>query len=78
MLDFGIVEYEKRTSKNRYDQIIERVMVYNATFNNISVLLVDLVGVSGENKPTCCKSLTLPHNVISSTPRHRRDSNSQR
>jgi hypothetical protein len=52
--------------------------VYNATFNNISVLLVDLVGVSGENKPTCCKSLTLPHNVVSSTPRNRRDSNSQR
>jgi hypothetical protein len=25
-------------------------MVYNATFNNISVLLVDLVGVFGENK----------------------------
>jgi hypothetical protein len=24
LLDFGIVEYEKRTSKNRYDQIIER------------------------------------------------------
>jgi hypothetical protein len=50
--------------------------VYNATFNNISVLLVDLVGVFGENKATCCKSLTLLHNVVSSTPRHRRDSNS--
>ncbi len=44
-------------------------MVFNATFNNISVLLVEETGVHGE---------THRHHVVSSTPRHERDSNSQR
>ena len=61
-------------------------MVFNATFNNISViswwsvLLVEETGVPGENhRPTCCKSLTniLSHNVVSSTPCHEWGSNSQ-
>jgi len=49
-------------------------MVFNATFSNISViswqpvLLVEETRVPGE---------TLSHNVVSSTPRHERDSNSQ-
>jgi hypothetical protein len=49
-------------------------MVFNATYNNISdiswrsVLLVEEIGVSEE---------TLSHNVVSSTPRHERGSNSQ-
>jgi hypothetical protein len=54
-------------------------MLFNATFNNISViswwsvLLVEETGVTGENH----KSLTnLLHNVVSSTLRHQRDSNS--
>jgi len=51
-------------------------MVFNATFNNISViswrsvLLVEETGVPGKNPPTCHKSLTtLTHNVVSTTPR---------
>jgi len=49
-------------------------MVFNTTFNNISVislrlvLIVEETGVPGENHR---------HNVISSTPRHERGSNSQ-
>ena len=59
-------------------------MVFNATFNNISaissqsVLLVEDTGVPGENhRPTASHWQTLSHNVVSSTPRHERDSNSQ-
>ena len=43
---------------------VERVMVFNVTFNNISaisrrsVLLVEETGVSRKNPPTCHKSLT--------------------
>jgi hypothetical protein len=54
-----------------------RVMVFNVTFNNISViswqsvLLVEETGVLGENhRLTCRKSLTnLSLNVVSNTPR---------
>ena len=59
-------------------------MVVNATFNNISViswrsiLLVDETGVSGENHRSVASHWQiLSHNVVSSTPRHERDSNSQ-
>ena len=61
-----------------------RVMVFNATFNNISViswksvLLVEENGVYLEKPPTCCKSLThfiskccieyTPHDTIESSP----------
>ena len=40
-------------------EVLVRVMVFNATFNNISViswlsvLLVEETGVPGENSPTC-------------------------
>ena len=53
-------------------------MVFNATFNNISViswqsvLLVEETRVPGENHR---QGQTLSHNVVSSTPRH--GSNSQ-
>jgi hypothetical protein len=58
--------------------IIVRVMVFNATFNNIrSVLLVEEGGVHGENHwPAASHWQTLSHNVVSSTPHHERDSNS--
>jgi hypothetical protein len=53
-----------------------RVMVYNITFNNNSViswgsvLLVDETGVTGENHRTVASHWqTLSHNVLSSTPR---------
>jgi hypothetical protein len=59
--------------------------VSNATFSNISVkswrsvLLLEETEVPGENhRPVVSHSQTLSHNVISSTSRHERGSNSQR
>ncbi len=59
-----------------------RVVVFNATFNNISiiswrsVLLIGETGVPGENhRPGLRHWQTLSHNVVSSTPRHERYSN---
>ena len=53
-----------------------RVMVFNATFNNISViswrsvLLMEETGVPGENQRLAASNWqTLSHNVVSSTPR---------
>ena len=50
-------------------------MVFNATFNNISViswqvvLLVEEPGIPGENhQPIASHCPTLSHNVVSSTP----------
>ena len=61
-----------------------RAMVFNATFNNISViswwsvLLVKEIRVPGEHhRHAKGHRQTLSHNVVSSTPRHERDSNSQ-
>jgi hypothetical protein len=52
-------------------------MVFNATFNNISVILrlsvlyVEETWVLGENHwPVVSHWQTLSHNVVSSTPRH--------
>jgi len=54
-----------------------RVMVFNATFNNISaiswrsVLLVEETRIPGENhRPATSHWQSLSHNVVSSTPRH--------
>jgi len=57
-------------------------MVFNATFNRISlyrsVLLVEETGVPGENhRPVASHRQTLSQNVVSSTPRHERNSNPQ-
>jgi hypothetical protein len=59
-------------------------LVLNATFNYISViswrtiLLVEESGVPGEkNQPVPSHWQALSHNVVSSTPRHERGSNSQ-
>ena len=61
-----------------------RVMVFNATLNNISVIsrlsifLVEETGVPGENhRPAASYRKTLSRNVESNTPRHERDSNSR-
>jgi hypothetical protein len=61
------------------------LMVFNATFNNIpvmswrSVLLMVETGGPGENHlPVASDWQTLSHNVVSSKPRHEKDSNSQR
>ena len=55
-------------------------MVFNATFNNISViswpsvLLVGETGALRENhQPDASHWQTLSHKVVSSTPRHERD-----
>ena len=60
-------------------------MVFNATFNNISVLswlsilLVEETGVPGENhRHVAYHEQTLSHNVVSSIPRHEQGLNSQR
>jgi hypothetical protein len=59
-------------------------MVFMATFNNISVkswlsvLLVEETGVPEEiHIPAASHWQTLSNNVVSSTPRHERGSNSQ-
>ena len=61
-----------------------RVVVFNATFNNISIiswqsdLLVEETGVPREkDQPATTCRQTLLHNVVSSTPRHAQGSNSQ-
>jgi hypothetical protein len=60
-------------------------IVFNATFNSISVtswrsvLLVEETGVPGENhQPVARHWQTLSHNVVSNTPRNEWGSNSQR
>jgi hypothetical protein len=60
------------------------IIVFNATFNNISALLwrsdllVEETGVLAENhRPVASHWQTLSHNVVSSIPRHERCSNSQ-
>ena len=60
------------------------VTVFNATFNDISailwqsVIMVEETRVSGENhRPDASHCPTLSHNIVSSTPRHEQDSNSQ-
>ena len=57
------------------------LVVFNATFNNISVMSwwsVLLVEETRRKSQTCRKSLTnLSHNVVSSTPHHERGSISQ-
>jgi len=64
-----------RTIKRRV-----RLMVLNATFNNISaiswrsVLLVEETGVTGENhRPAASHWQTLSHNAVSSTSGHERN-----
>jgi hypothetical protein len=59
-------------------------MVFSATFNSNSaiswrsVMFVEEIGVSGEtHRSGVSHRKTLSHNVISITPRHEWDSNSQ-
>jgi len=61
-----------------------RVMVFNATFNNISaiswrsVLLMEETGVHGEkHRPVSSHWQNVSHNVVSNTSRHVWDSSSQ-
>ena len=79
---------KKDDTKNLYAHLLYiegyGFMVFNATFNNISVtsrrsaLLVWETGVPAENHHSVASHWeTLSHNVVSSTPRHERGSNSQ-
>ena len=54
------------------------VMVFNATFNNFSVILaISFIGVLGENhQPAASHWQTLSHNFVWNTPCHGHDSNS--
>ena len=60
------------------EQFIVWFMVFNATFNNISVilwrsvLLVEETGVPGENHRPVASHGQTSHNVVSSIPRHER------
>jgi hypothetical protein len=56
---------------------VTEIFMFNVTFNNISaiswrsVLLVEEIGVPGENhRPDASHWQTLSHNVVSSTPHH--------
>ena len=64
--------------------IVAWFMVFNATFISISViswlscLLVEKTGVPGKShRPVASHCQTISHNIVSSTPRHERGSNSQ-
>ena len=66
--------------RNIYLANMVMVVVFNATFNNISVitwwsvLLVDETVVPGENhQPVASHGKTLSHNVVSITPLRVRD-----
>jgi len=60
-------------------------MEFNATFNNISVINIMVVSFIGRGKrntrrkqsSTASPWQILSHKVVSSTPRHEQDSNSQ-
>ena len=55
-------------------------MVFNTAFNKIISYIVEVSFIGGGNQSTRRKPLiwqTLSHNVLSSTPCHERDSNSQ-
>ena len=62
---------------NYIQMLFVRIMVFNATFNNISViswrpvLLMEKTGVPGEkHRPVASRWQTLSYNVASSTPHH--------
>jgi hypothetical protein len=60
-----------------------RVSVFNAIFKKYLsyIVAVSFIGVGNRSirrkPPSCRKSLNLSHNVVSSSPRHERDSNPQ-
>jgi hypothetical protein len=63
---------KKHSTKNgitNSQYILYIVMVFNATFNTISVILVEEAGVPEENHRSVASHWqTLSHNVVSSTP----------
>ena len=88
-LDLQLISQSSKDDKRQgYQKSIfqfrVRFMVFNTTFNNISVILLRSVlfveesRVHGENHwPAASHRQTLLHNVVFSTPCHEWDSNSQ-
>ena len=71
-----IKDIAQRLARNYMNKFMASVL--NVTFNNMSVLLAEETGVLEENhRPVANHWQTLSHNVVSSTPGHERDSNSQ-
>jgi len=75
---------KKSNNPNTFKKMLYRVMVFTAPLNNISViswrsvLLVEETGGPEDNhRPAASHSQILSPNVLSSTLRHKRDSNSQ-
>ena len=75
-------DYSFRNCIRERERERENFLVFNATFNNISTISwpsVLLVEETGENhRPIARQWQSLLHNVVSSTPRHERDSNRER
>ena len=76
-----IINFFPHTRADKLMQTRVRVMVFSATFNNISAISwksVPLVEKTGVNhRPAASDWQILSHKVVSSTPRHERNSNSQ-
>ena len=76
-----VKETKKWYTKNKDWEKVVWFMVFSVTFNHISVisrLSVSLVEDTWENHlPVGSRWQTWSHNVVSTTPRHGRDSNSQ-
>ena len=68
------LQHDGQKQQNNHDPSVS--LVLNATFNNISVILVLLVedtGVPGENhRPATCHRQALSQNVVSRASRHER------
>ena len=79
--NFWMLQYNSQAKM--WEKLRVRFMVFNSTFNNISVitwrsiLLVEETGAMGKKHwPVASHWQTLSPNVVLSTPRHERDSNS--
>ena len=72
--------YDTRTAKKGKGYDLVGFMVFNATFNNISVISWHVSFIGGGNRrktQTCRKSLTNCITYACSTPRPERESNPQ-
>ena len=77
---YGWVYINKQDLGVQLNKVVDFwVGVFNATFNNISVILWQSVLLVEETNDLLAAShwQSLSHNVVSSTPHHEQDSNSQ-
>jgi hypothetical protein len=74
-----MVYFIYRGRLGRDSMIVKFTTIYAISAYHHSVLLVEETGVPGENhRPVASQRQSLLHNVVSSTPRHERDSNRER